>query len=186
MAKKGPVVATLTPQELEAAIQSLSKVDMARLHRAARMFSQLLLWEPEDLLQEAFLRALRHSRRCPRDLEVVHFLIKTMKGIASDEKKKATRKAKREARQTLASDMAAAAASAEKQLGNWQEAQRMRAALKQLFADEPLAQIILEDFFAGVSPEQTQKRAGITRNRYASERKKIRRRIRRLPKGWKP
>ena len=161
----------------------MSSADMNRLRKAARTYSRGLLWEADDLLQEAITRALSQQRRCPRDVGVVQFLIWTIRSIASSD----TKKPKRMERQSLSHEIEDPTPSAEERLGGQQEASRMTAAFTGLFPDDPTAQMIIEDTCQGFSPDETQRRAGLDRNSYASEMKKIRRRInKKYPKGWKP
>jgi DNA-directed RNA polymerase specialized sigma24 family protein len=77
---KGPPVA-----EIHDSIETISDADVARLVSAARGFSRLCGIEPEDLLQEAFTRALEGRRTCSRGTSLVPFICGVMKSFVSQE-----------------------------------------------------------------------------------------------------
>jgi hypothetical protein len=65
-----PVCSTLSRDEIEEAIRSLPDADWIRLHKAARFYGQRRRHlHPDDLLQEAFARAIDGSRNCPRNVD---------------------------------------------------------------------------------------------------------------------
>ena len=79
-----PVCSILCREEIEEAIRSLSTAELLRLHKAARYYCRRRsLLHPDDLLHEAFARAIDGSRGCPRDVDVVRFLALAMRSIAS-------------------------------------------------------------------------------------------------------
>lgn len=73
----------LSPEEMRAALDSLPAAELIRLGRIARRYSGLTSLEPDDLLQEAVVRALDGTRRCPREVNVSAFVIGIMKSLAS-------------------------------------------------------------------------------------------------------
>ncbi|HUZ34127.1 MAG TPA: hypothetical protein VMV19_18775 [Xanthobacteraceae bacterium] len=92
MAKQAPgapVTDVLSPAELRAAIEQLSPADLFRLEKVARGFGALAGKDPEDLLQEAIMRALADVRHCPRDVSVPSFLMGAMKSLVSADRKSA-------------------------------------------------------------------------------------------------
>ena len=74
-----------TVAEMHVAIEMLSDGDFARLVSGARTFSQLCRIPADDLLQEAYARALDGSRTCGRGTGIVGFLCGVMKSLASQE-----------------------------------------------------------------------------------------------------
>lgn len=74
-----------TVAEIHVAIDALSDGDVARLVSCAKTFSQLCRIPAEDLLQEAYARALVGARTCGRDTGIVGFLCGVMKSFASQE-----------------------------------------------------------------------------------------------------
>jgi RNA polymerase sigma-70 factor (ECF subfamily) len=67
-----------------------------------------------------------------------------------------------------------------------QEVERIEAAVLSLFADDKLAQIIIEGDMKGLLPEELCEKTGLNKTAFASKRRLIRRRIERaFPEGWK-
>ena len=87
----GQVAATRTRDEIAAAIRSLTAVDLARLKMVARKYAFGRPIEPDDLLQESYIRAL-DSRACPSHVDVVKFLAEAMRSIAHGEAEKVEHK----------------------------------------------------------------------------------------------
>ena len=79
-----PAVSHLSPAEIEAAINQLSQADFSRLRKLAGLRSRELPIRADDLLQEAFVRALAGSRKCPRHVGIIRFFDGAMHSIASD------------------------------------------------------------------------------------------------------
>jgi DNA-directed RNA polymerase specialized sigma24 family protein len=76
-----------TVGEINIAIGRLSDGDIARLVVASKAFSRLCDLPAEDLIQEAYARALDGSRTCGRETAIVGFLCGVMKSLASQENK---------------------------------------------------------------------------------------------------
>lgn len=60
-----------------------------QLRKASRYFAWAYRLEEDDLLQEAFCRSLAGSRKCPNHVDIVKFLVETMRSIAGGEIEKA-------------------------------------------------------------------------------------------------
>lgn len=86
----------LTSDEFVIALRSLSEADWIRIHSAAKYLAYVAggNWKPEDLRQEAIIRAVDGKRNCPRDLNIVLFLVGAMRSIVSASAKAAATKAK--------------------------------------------------------------------------------------------
>jgi hypothetical protein len=69
-----------TKQEIEDALRSFQKVDLARLKAAADYFSRQYDIPPEDLIQAAALRLLRRS--CDKSHPILGVLLGMIKSIA--------------------------------------------------------------------------------------------------------
>jgi DNA-directed RNA polymerase specialized sigma24 family protein len=74
-----------TVAEMHDSIEALSDPDFARLDSASRAFSRLCGIPADDLLQEAYTRALEGRRTCRRGTGIVEFLCGVMKSLASQE-----------------------------------------------------------------------------------------------------
>jgi DNA-directed RNA polymerase specialized sigma24 family protein len=78
--------AVRTRDEIADAIRGLSPAQWARLRLVAVRYAWRGRSEPEDLLQEAFCRALEDDGRdCPQHVDVVKFLAEAMRSIADGE-----------------------------------------------------------------------------------------------------
>jgi len=75
----------LTVAEVHDSIETLSDPDVARLVAASNAFQRLCGLPAEDLLQEAYKRALEGRRTCRRGTSTVEFLCGVMKSLASQE-----------------------------------------------------------------------------------------------------
>jgi DNA-directed RNA polymerase specialized sigma24 family protein len=74
-----------TVAEMHNSIEALSDPDVAKLVAASRAFCRLCGIPPDDLLQEAYTRALEGRRTCHRGTGIVEFLCGVMKSLASQE-----------------------------------------------------------------------------------------------------
>lgn len=75
----------LTAAEVHDSISAISDPDMGRLVAAAQGFSRLCGLPWDELLQEAFTRALEGRRTCERGTPLVPFICGVMKSLASQE-----------------------------------------------------------------------------------------------------
>ncbi|MBY5466345.1 RNA polymerase subunit sigma-24 [Rhizobium leguminosarum] len=190
----GQVAATRTRDEIAAAIRSLTAVDLARLKMVARKYAFGRPIEPDDLLQEAYARAL-DSRACPSHVDVVKFLAEAMRSIAHGEAEKVEHKV------TLvpiaktggpydADSIKDEADDAETRMIAAQRAERCiatHAAVIAVFNDDPTAQLVLEGMMEEMTAEEMRELTGLDKTGYDSKRKMIRRRIdKQYPEGWKP
>jgi DNA-directed RNA polymerase specialized sigma24 family protein len=186
------VDSALSREEIEQTIRTLPDAGMVRLRKAAAAFCRGTTLDPSDLLQEAFARALRGERNCPADVDVVRFLAETMHSIASDEMKKRVRHRELQtvplfADDGLAHDPPDPKANAEDALAGEQEAGRIKRVIVDLFADDLIAQVMVEGMMEGMEGEELREVAGLTKVAFASKRRLIRRRIdKAFPQGWMP
>jgi DNA-directed RNA polymerase specialized sigma24 family protein len=74
--------------EIRVALQELTDTDSLRLKMIARCYAARCPMDENDLMQEAFLRALSGERKCPRGVPLIAFLAETMRSIASNERRK--------------------------------------------------------------------------------------------------
>ncbi len=178
------------PDEIACAIQDLSDADWTRLGKVAALYARNRLIEPDDLLQEAFRRALDGRRNCPVHVDPVRFLAEAMRSIADGELQK------REVQPRLvpianhggdetAVDPPDPALDPEQRAGSAEEAAAMRACLLSLFADDEITQVILEGMMEGIEGEELRELTELDNTAYQSKRRLIRRRIdKKFPKGW--
>jgi DNA-directed RNA polymerase specialized sigma24 family protein len=178
-----------TQAEIAEIVDGLTAADWARLRKAAAYFSNSRPIEPDDLLQEAFRRALEGGRTCPTGVDFIRFMIQAMRSIAHGEMEKA-----REAAHVRLSDdaddvgvtVSDPAPDAEECLTALQELHLIRVAIIGLFDDDVEAQFIVEGLMDGIEGEELRALTGLSVTAFASRRRLIRRRIdRKFPDGWK-
>jgi DNA-directed RNA polymerase specialized sigma24 family protein len=75
----------LTVAEIYDSIEAISDPDMGRLVEAAQGFSRMCGLDWEDLLHEAFTRALEGTRTCRRGTALVPFICGVMESFVSQE-----------------------------------------------------------------------------------------------------
>ena len=197
--------AFLTPDEFACGIQDLSDADWVRLRKVAALRARNPAIEADDLLQEAFHRALDGRRNCPVNVDLVRFLAEAMRSITDAELEKAGGRRrgndedearKRDAPPRLvpianhggdetAVDPPDPKLDPEQRAGSGEEAAAMRACLMSLFEDDVIAQVILEGMMEGIEGEELRKLTELDETAYQSKRRLIRRRIeKKFPKGW--
>jgi RNA polymerase sigma-70 factor (ECF subfamily) len=181
----------LSADEARAAIEALSEADLVRLTKVAKAYARNRRLDPDDLLQEAFTRALEGSRCCPRGVGIVRFLAEAMRSIASDELKARARKPelhlvpKTGGGGAMEFDIAAEEPTAEDNMIASREADRIMACVLALFDDDLIAKTIVEGDMEGMDAEELRVLTGLDKTAYASKRRLIRRRIdKAFPKGW--
>jgi len=190
---RGSDASALTHLEIHRAIAGLGQADWLRLHKVARALCRNGGFEPDDLLQEAFQRALNGFRHCPRDLEVTRFLAGVMRSIASDWSK--ARRRRPEMRLNAPSgalldvvvQVRDSSLDAEELLASTQESACVIERIKELFADDATALTIIDGMLEGGAGAELRAAAELSEKEFASKRRLIRRRIdKAFPKEWKP
>jgi len=183
----------LTPLEVSRSISALAAADWLRLHKVARALCRDAAFDADDLLQEAFQRALDGTRQSPRALDIVHFLVGVMRSIASDWRKARKRRpeislvARSGALQDVVVQVCDGGPAADELLASSEEATRLKRTILALFADDCLAQRMLEGIIEGLAGADLRSRIGLSETQFASKRRLIRRRIdKAFPKDWSP
>jgi DNA-directed RNA polymerase specialized sigma24 family protein len=181
---------TRPPHEVREAIRTLSPASQARLRRTARMLCRHGTLDAQDLLQEAFVRALDGTRRCPQTVDVVRFLAESMRSIASDSYKALVRERMR--RDSGANQVAEATPDSQSNLETdviasvEQECARIRASIVALFTDDPVGEMLVEGIMEEMDGEELKELVDLDSTGFASKRRLIRRRIdAAFPDGWK-
>ena len=173
--------ASLTLAETTRLIGALPEAGWLRLHRVAHALCRHTGFDPEDLLHEAFQRALDGSRRCPRHVAITRFLAGAMRSIASDWSKARRRRPEVGIRVGIVLEAVARTAdpgeTPDELLANAQDGARMRRAILALFADDLIAQRLVEGIMDGLRGEELRFLAGLGESAFASKRRLIRRRI---------
>jgi hypothetical protein len=82
-----PTALVLSVREITDGIQNLSAVDQYRFKRASEYHNYGGARPATELRHEAIRRAIAGTRKCPRDLPVVAFLIGAVRSIANADRK---------------------------------------------------------------------------------------------------
>ncbi|MCB2009562.1 MAG: sigma-70 family RNA polymerase sigma factor [Geminicoccaceae bacterium] len=195
-----PEVAHLTPAELADAIRAMSDAGWNRLRKVAAYYCRGCPLSPDDLLQEAWVRAFDGTRHCPRNVDVVRFIAWVMRSIASDGAKAHSRREARAEKEPTDLRLVPRTGDAETfdvvsdrtptiedQLASSQESGRIKQAVLALFADDVTAETMVEGIMEGMDGEELRALTDLDKTAFASKRKLIRRRIdKAYPNGWKP
>jgi hypothetical protein len=185
------VSSTLSPAEIEEAIRGLSTADWNRLDTVARHLCRGRPLDPKDLRQDAITRALDGSRISPTNVDVVRFLAEAMRSIASDAMDTLHRQLESQAVPLIGEDGSALDVSdreptPEERLISLREAKRISSAVLDLFADDPIAEIMVVGMMESMDGEELRALTELDKTAFASKRRLIRRRIvDAFPNGWK-
>ena len=172
-----------TREECIEALKALTPRDLQRLNDLARVRATgLEPLEGSDLLQEAIARLLDGSRRWPRKVSLVVFLLQTMRSIANSHWKR-LEKSKEVAESTVLSDAvtgdgiveAAPDVSMEPQARTL--ASETLARIEGLFSGDEDAMTLISERAKGKSPAEIQTEACMDATRYATTLRRIRRRV---------
>ena len=172
-----------TREESAAALRRLSDTDLLRLEQLARLrVIGLHAVDWQDLLHEAIVRMLDGSRRWPRDVPLIVFLHQTMRSIASDHWRRLEKPvvvtasqfgADGETGEKVMSNAADPASSPECRASAAETLTRIR----EVFRHDNDALRVIAGLATGQSPQEIQRDTGMNETRYASTRRRIRRRL---------
>jgi len=171
-------------------IRNLSDAEQIKFKRASQYLGGAGARPPADLRHEAIRRAIAGSRKCPRDLPVVAFLIGTMRSIAHADRKAL----KRTSRTPSLADPSSSTIldAADPRIGPEEATLRnddiaeMKARVLRLFEDDAIARDMIEGKFMRMEGEDLQELVGLSAKELATKNRFIRRRIdKAFPDGWK-
>jgi DNA-directed RNA polymerase specialized sigma24 family protein len=186
-----PATSHLTTSEIVQEISSISDAGWIRLRKVAEKYSYGRIC-PDDLLHEAFLRALEGRRKCPKGIDVIKFIAETMRSLSSSKLKSLDRKPVLHVISTSNDDDDPGidpphhGPTSEQAIISNQESYEIRSAILSLFSDDEIAQVIIEGDMEEIDSKEIQDLTGLDKKAFASKRRLIRRRIdRAFPEGWK-
>jgi DNA-directed RNA polymerase specialized sigma24 family protein len=190
----GEPAAVRTRAEIEEAVRAFRPAQWARLRLVAKKYADGRRMRPEDLLQEAFVRALEEDgRKCPRHVDVVKFLAEAMRSVAGDEAKKLEHRSAHipvvapGEPQVGALDLKETRLNAEDDALAAQNVKAIRGAVLALFLHDSQAHDLVEGVMEDFSADELRELTGLDKTAYASKRTLIRRTIdKHYPEGWKP
>jgi DNA-directed RNA polymerase specialized sigma24 family protein len=179
--------------EITGMIRALTDAQWVRLRKASVYFAWIYDLSADDLLQEAFCRALAGGRQCPIEVDVVRFLAQAMRSIANGESDKVENQI-----ETVpvvlpgtpasgAVELQDSSDSQEETMIAVETAEATRQAFLGLFPDDPQARDLVDGILAGYQGEELRALTDLDEKKYASKRRFMRRTIDKLyPEGKKP
>jgi DNA-directed RNA polymerase specialized sigma24 family protein len=178
----------LSGAEIGAAIEALSPGDKLKLAVIDDRMRGGTGLGRGDLLQEVVLRALDGSRKCPRSVSFMAFLVESMRSIAGHERAKNRRNVPlTEVDETLDAsvlDPDSLPQNAEDGLIDEQESALVQA-IHTEFDDDPEAQLVLMRWMDGLRGAAMLEATGLNQRQFDYAAKRIRTKMRRLyPQGW--
>lgn len=173
-----------TVEECAEALRQLADGELRQLERVARIrVIGLAALDWQDLLHDAIGRMLEGRRRWPRDVSLIVFLRETMRSIASEQWRRL------EMPLVVAESEVARAAgvAGDSAVDNTSDvsmepeartsAAETLARIEVLFEQDKDALQVMEGMASGKSPAEIQEETGMNATRYASTRRRIRRRL---------
>jgi hypothetical protein len=186
-------VSVRSGDEIATAIHALTDAQWIRLRKASGYFAWIPALSGEDLLQEAFCRALAGSRQCPTGVDVVKFLIDAMRSIANGENEKVENQI--DTVPVVQPGVATYGAVDPKDSTDSQEEtmvaaeinEATRQAILGLFPNDQQARDLADGILAGYEGEDLRALTDLDQKGYASKRRFMRRTIdKHYPEGRKP
>jgi len=186
-------VSVRSRDEIAAAIRAFTDVQWIRLRKASAYFAWVYDLGADDLLQEAFCRALAGGRHCPTNVDVVRFLVQAMRSIANGEAEKVENQietvpvVQSGAPSDGAVDLRDSTESQEETMIAAEGAEAIRQAMLGLFPDDHQVRDLVDGILAGYEGEELRALTDLDQKGYASKRRFMRRTIDKdYPEGRKP
>lgn len=190
--QRGQDKAVRSREDIAQAVRALTPAEWIRLRKSANFWSTGRPISAEELLQEAFARAI-DGRKCPVNVGIPKFLEQTMRSIASGEGEKIGTRlllVSTDTSETIAQkvlNFRDPASSVEQQMVSEETVAEIRTAILALFDDDPAAQVIAEGLMDGIDGEELRSLCELDVTAYNSKRRLVRRKIEKaFPKGWQP
>lgn len=182
---------TLSRDEVESAIRAFTPDELLRLCKVSLYYSSPGKLEADNLLQEAIVRALDGSRKCPADISVVKFLAEAMRSIAHGEREKIKSRPvtksldSTDERDGVALDTLDPSRSIEETMINEESAAIIYDNVLSLFQEGTRERDMAEGIMEELNAEELRELLDLDKTAYNSMRRLVRRRINKAyPKGW--
>jgi DNA-directed RNA polymerase specialized sigma24 family protein len=186
-------VSVRSRDEIATAIRALTDAQWIRLRKASGYFAWVYDLSADDLLQEAFCRALAGTRQCPADVDLVRFLVEAMRSIANGEGEKIENQidtvpiVQPGAASDGAVDLKDSTESQEDIMVAAEADEATRQAILGLFPTDHQARDLADGILAGFEGEDLRALTELDPKGYASKRRFMRRTIdKHYPKAAKP
>ena len=174
----------LSPEEFSQQLAKMSAIELSKVMLVAKAkHVNGTGMEFEDLLAEVFARVMAGSRKVPRDVPIVAYLIETIKSIAFTERKKMGNSNSDDI--TLISweenqgelEKIANSASSPDQILEAADAsrcyERIAEELREALADDPNALSVLQGRMEGLKPKEIKNRTNMLPHVFDAARKKV-------------
>ncbi|TVM30542.1 RNA polymerase sigma factor [Oceanidesulfovibrio marinus] len=190
---RDPVEDALSKDEICSAIEGLSDEEWCRLNKGSSALARFSSLSPEDLIQEAIVRALDGRRKYKRDLQMIVFLMGIMKSIVSSEAKASERHKEISlqvynpgTQEEYQAGIADERATPERETIARLDLAKIKSEIPFLFVeDSEEVQLFVMGVVEGMTKEEVQRISGLYGNEYDSARRLFRRRIEKaFPGGW--
>ena len=185
------IVATRSRDEVESAILAFTPDEALRLRDVSWRYASLCTLEADDLLQEAIVRALEGSRKCPVNISVVRFLAEAMRSIAHGESEKTENQVvpisllSADDQESKSLNRPDRSPSIEENVINEESAAILRNSIIALFNEGTPERDMVEGIMDGWSAEELRELLNLDKTVYNSMRRLIRRRLNKAYlKGW--
>lgn len=190
----GDAQAVRSREEIEAAIRGFTDAEWVRLRLVAKKYAGRFHMKDDDLLQEAFRRALEDDgKKCPVAVGVLPFLALAMRSIADDEKNLIENRSTHVP--VIAGDAAEMAGetvdppstelNAEERAVLTADSTEIRQAMKAIFKDDLVACDLVDGVIEGFTADELRELTGLDKIAYTSKRRFMRRTIdKHFPDGW--
>jgi DNA-directed RNA polymerase specialized sigma24 family protein len=177
----------LTVAEMYDSIETISEADMARFVSVARGFSRLCGIDADELLQEAFTRALEGRRTCERGTDLVPFLCGVMKSFVSQEnearKEGFRRTVVMRGGEPVLPDVPADDPSPERSAISAIDDKARLAEIEALAVGDEKLQLLIEGIYDKMRGAELQELLGVDKNGLAAVRKRLWRLLQECKKG---
>lgn len=163
--------------EALAELGKLSDEDLLRLRVAARKYTYLVDYEPDDLVNEAISRAAEGVRNWPIGLSAVQFLRGIMRSVASDwyraQKRMPTQELVSQEGEEIVLEQTKVHITPERELMAKQNLDQLRSS----FHEDPVGQEVFDAMMLGFRGKELQDLHDLTKQELATVLKRIDRRI---------
>lgn len=166
----------------------MGQAELLRLRRVADQLTRDGVMGRDDLVQESYCRVLAGSRPWPSNVSLLSFLVNIMKSVVSNERRKLRRSEEDgsavRAPLSIHAPAGGLAIDAEDPHPNIEErllagagAAEFKREILDLFADDEVAQILVEGIAEGMQGNELQQLTDLDQTAFNSKRRLIRRRI---------
>ncbi len=183
--ERPPAGDVLDADEIIDAFEALSPDDKLKLAAIEALRRRGTRFAPGELIHEVICRALTGARNCPRDIPFVAFMAMTMRGIASQDRKKRHRTESLGANPNDG-DTDPLGSSPEDDLMQKQDAAAVQA-IHGYFNDDPEAQLVLLGMQDGLRGAALREATSLNQGQLDYAIRRIRTTVRKAyPQGWIP